>query len=89
MRLKEIELRLAAIKKDVEERGTQLTAEELAKYEKEVKDLQEERAAIIQQQEQRTNLLAAIAAGEIPDGNGNVTAPTVLRSIKPADGSGK
>ena len=88
MRLKEIELRLAAIKKDVEERGTQLTAEELAKYEKEVKDLQEERAAIIQQQEQRTNLLAAIAAGEVPDGNGNITAPTVLRSIKPADGSG-
>ncbi len=88
MRLKEIELRLAAIKKDVEERGTQLTAEELAKYEKEVKDLQEERAAIIQQQEQRTSLLAAIAAGEVPDGNGNITAPTVLRNIKPADGSG-
>lgn len=88
MRLKEIELRLAAIKKDVEERGTQLTAEELAKYEKEVKDLQEERAAIIQQQEQRTSLLAAIAAGEVPDGNGNTTAPTVLRNIKPADGSG-
>ena len=88
MRLKEIELRLAAIKKDVEERGTQLTAEELAKYEKEVKDLQEERAAIIQQQEQRTNLLAAIAAGEVPDGNGNVTVPTVIRSIAPADGSG-
>lgn len=88
MRLKEIELRLAAIKKDVEERGTQLTAEELAKYEKEVKDLQEERAAIIQQQEQRTNLLAAIAAGEVPDGNGNVTVPTVIRRIAPADGSG-
>lgn len=51
MRLKEIELRLAAIKKDVEERDAQLTAEELANYEKEVKDLQEERAAIIQQQE--------------------------------------
>lgn len=88
MRLKEIELRLAAIKKDVEERGTQLTAEELAKYEKEVKDLQEERTAIIQQQEQRTSLLAAIAAGEVPDGNGNITAPTVLRNITPADGSG-
>ena len=88
MRLKEIELRLAAIKKDVEERGAQLTAEELAKYEKEVKDLQKERAAIIQQQEQRTSLLAAIAAGEVTDGNGNTTAPTVLRSIKPADGSG-
>ena len=88
MRLKEIELRLAAIKKDVEERGTQLTAEELAKYEKEVKDLQEERTAIIWQQEQRTSLLAAIAAGEVPDGNGNTTAPTVLRNIKPADGSG-
>lgn len=88
MRLKEIELRLAAIKKDVEERGTQLTAEEMAKYEKEVKDLQEERTAIIQQQEQRTSLLAAIAAGEVPDGNGNITAPTVLRNITPADGSG-
>ena len=88
MRLKEIELRLAAIKKDVEERGAQLTAEELAKYEKEVKDLQEERTAIIQQQEQRTSLLAAIAAGEVTDANGNPTAPTVLRSIKPADGSG-
>jgi HK97 family phage major capsid protein len=88
MRLKEIELRLAAIKKDVEERGAQLTAEELAKYEKEVKDLQEERTANIQQQEQRTSLLAAIAAGEVTDANGNPTAPTVLRSIKPADGSG-
>lgn len=88
MRLKEIELRLAAIKKDAEERGAQLTTEELAKYEKEVKDLQEERAAIIQQQEQRTSLLAAIAAGEVTDANGNSTAPTVLRSIKPADGSG-
>ncbi len=88
MRLKEIELRLAAIKKDVEERGAQLTAEELAKYEKEVKDLQEERTAIIQQQEQHTSLLAAIAAGEVTDANGNPTAPTVLRSIKPADGSG-
>ena len=88
MRLKEIELRLAAIKKDVEERGAQLTAEELAKYEKEVKDLQEERTAIIQQQEQRASLLAAIAAGEVTDANGNPTAPTVLRSIKPADGSG-
>lgn len=88
MRLKEIELRLAAIKKDVEERDAQLTAEELANYEKEVKDLQEERAAIIQQQEQRTSLLAAIAAGEVTDANGNPTAPTVLRNIKPADGSG-
>lgn len=88
MKLKEIELRLAAIKKDVEERDTQLTAEELANYEKEVKDLQEERAAIIQQQEQRTSLLAAIAAGEVTDANGNPTAPTVLRNIKPADGSG-
>lgn len=88
MELKEIELRLAAIKKDVEERDAQLTAEELAKYEKEVKDLQEERAAIIQQQEQRTSLLAAIAAGEVTDANGNPTAPTVLRNIKPADGSG-
>ena len=88
MRLKEIELRLAAIKKDVEERDAQLTAEELANYEKEVKDLQEERAAIIQQQEQRTSLLAAIAAGEVTDVNGNPTAPTVLRNIAPADGSG-
>lgn len=88
MRLKEIELRLATIKKDVEERGAQITAEELAKYEKEVKKLQEERKAIIAQQEQRTSLLTALAAGEVPDGHGGVTAPTVLRNIKPADGSG-
>ena len=88
MRLKEIELRLAAIKNDVEERGAQLTAEELAQYEEEVNNLQEERTAIIQRQEQRTSLLAAIAAGEVTDTNGNPTAPTVLRNIAPADGSG-
>ena len=86
-RLEEIELRLAAIKKDVEERGTQITAEQISAYEKEVKELQEERADIIQQQEQRNSLLAALAAGEVTDTAGNTTAPTVLRSITPADGS--
>lgn len=88
MRLKEIETRLAAIKKDVEERGTQLTADELSAYEKEVKELQEERSAIIAQQEQRKNLLNSIANGEVRDSNGAITQPTVLRNITPADGSG-
>lgn len=87
MRLKEIETRLAAIKKDVEERGTQLTADELSAYEKEVKELREERSAIIAQQEQRKNLLNSIANGEVRDSNGAITQPTVLRNITPADGS--
>ena len=57
MRLKEIELRLAEVKKDVETRGAAITAEQLAAYEREVKELQEERTAIIEQQEKRSNLI--------------------------------
>lgn len=86
--LTEIEERLAAIRKEVEERGVGLTAEQVAQYESEVKDLQEERANLIAQQEQRSKLLAALANGEVPNKNGETTAPTLLRSIAPADGSG-
>lgn len=88
MRLREIEERLAAIRKEVEDRGVGLTAEQVAQYESEVKDLQEERANLIAQQEQRSKLLAALANGEVPNKNGETTAPTLLRSIAPADGSG-
>lgn len=88
MRLTEIEERLAKIRKEVEERGVGLTAEQVAQYESEVKDLQEERANLIAQQEQRSKLLAALANGEVPNKNGETTAPTLLRSIAPADGSG-
>lgn len=87
MRLKEIEERLAAIRKEVEERGAELTAEQVTQFETEVKNLQEERANFIAQQEQRSKLLAALAKGEVSNGNGETTAPTLLRSITPADGS--
>lgn len=87
MRLKEIELRLAEVKKDVETRGAAITAEQLAAYEREVKELQEERAAIIEQQEKRSNLLSSIALDTVTDDQGNHMSPTVLRSIAPADGS--
>ena len=87
MRLKEIELRLAEVKKDVETRGAAITAEQLAAYEREVKELQEERTAIIEQQEKRSNLLSSIALDTITDDQGNHMSPTVLKSIAPADGS--
>ena len=87
MRLKEIELRLAEVKKDVETRGAAITAEQLAAYEREVKELQEERTAIIEQQEKRSNLLSSIALDTVTDDQGNHMSPTVLRSIAPADGS--
>lgn len=88
MRLKEIEERLATIRKEVEERGIELTTEQVSQYETEVQNLQEERANLIAQQEQRSKLLAALANGEVPNGSGESIAPTLLRSIAPADGSG-
>ena len=51
MRLKEIEQRLNAIKVELETRGAELTAEELEARETEVKELQEERKGILDQQE--------------------------------------
>ncbi len=76
-RRKEIEARLAQIKTELETRAAELTAEELAAFEKEVGELQTERAAIDAAIEKRNTLLATIAAGEQVDG----TEPTVLRAF--------
>ena len=76
-RHKEIEARLAQIKTELETRAAELTAEELAALEKEVGELQTERAAIDAAIEKRNTLLATIAAGEQVDG----AEPTVLRAF--------
>lgn len=76
-RRKKIEERLAQIKKELETRAAELTAEELAAFEKEVGELQTERAAIDAAIEKRNTLLATIAAGEQVDG----AEPTVLRAF--------
>lgn len=76
-RRKKIEARLAQIKTELETRAAELTAEELEALEKEVGDLQTERAAIDAAIEKRNTLLATIAAGEQVDG----AEPTVLRAF--------
>lgn len=82
MRLKEIEQRLNAIKVELETRGAELTAEELEARETEVKELQEERKGLLDQQEKRSKLLATLAVGEEPiDISGNQVKTTVLRSF--------
>ena len=73
MRLQEIEARLAAIKKEIEERGAELTAEQLAAFTKEVDDLKAERAGLLAAAEQRSSLLASIAEG--------TSGGTVVRSF--------
>lgn len=62
--IKEIETRIAAIRKDIEDRGDMVTSEELDAYESELKELKEERAAIQQVAEKRSNLLRDIASGK-------------------------
>lgn len=92
MRLKEIETRLAQIKGELTTRAAELKDEEIAALESEVTALQEERAAIIAAAERRTSLLARIATGETvgdDDGDGNGTAPTVLRNFAGAAGEGQ
>lgn len=87
-RRKEIEQRLAAIKADLEARAGALTADEIKAYEKEVKDLQEERTNIDAAAEKRTALLAQIAGGDVAtDGDRNAESVTVLRNFKGADGA--
>lgn len=61
--LKEIEARLAAIKKEIDTRGAELKAEELNALEKETKELTEERAGLIAAAEKRNGILDAIAKG--------------------------
>ena len=63
MRIKEIEARLAAIKKEIEERGDAMKAEEIDALEKETKELTEERAGLIAAAEKRNGMLDNIAKG--------------------------
>lgn len=63
MRIKEIEARLAAIKKEIKERGDAMKAEEIDALEKETKDLTEERAGLIAAAEKRNGILDNIAKG--------------------------
>ena len=87
MRLKEIEQRLGAIRQELEQRAAELTADQLTALEQEVQQLQEERNGLMQQAERRTALLAQLANGVV-DGVDGAAAPTVVRTIAPADGSG-
>jgi len=63
MKIKEIEARLAAIKKEIEERGDAMKAEEIDALEKETKELTEERAGLIAAAEKRNGILDNIAKG--------------------------
>ena len=62
-RLQEIEARLAAIANEIEQRGAELTAEQLTAFETEVNNLKTERAGLMAAAEQRNNLLNSIAEG--------------------------
>lgn len=84
--LQEIEERLAAISTEITTRGAEMTADELTALETEVAGLQEERTQLLaapNTQEQRSRILAAVAAGQPVAGQG---APTVLRSFPAAGG---
>ena len=63
-RLQEIEARLAAIANEIEQRGAELTAEQLTAFETEVNNLKTERAGLMAAAEQRNNLLNSIAEAE-------------------------
>ena len=79
MRLKEIELRLSAIKAEIEKRGAEMTAEEITNLENEVKALNEERASLLAEAEaaeKRNALLEKIAGG--------AEGGRVVRSFAPA-----
>ena len=85
--LQEIEARLAEINNDITTRGAEMTADELTTMETEVTALQEERTKLLaapNTQEQRSRILAAVAAGQAVTGQGT---PTVLRSFPAAGGS--
>ena len=61
--LKEIEARLAEIKKEIDTRGAEMNTEELGKLEKETNDLTEERAGLIAAAEKRNGILENIKKG--------------------------
>ena len=91
MRLKEIETRLAQIKQELTTRAAELKEDEITALETEVTALQEERAALQAAAEKRTALLTRIANGEPvgDEGNGDGTAPRVLRNFNGANGEGE
>lgn len=64
--IQEIEARLAAIRSELETRAAELTAEQIAAYEKEVGELKEQKKALIENAERRNKLLNDIAGGGIP-----------------------
>lgn len=86
--LKEIETRLAEIRKQLNEGSAALTEEAIAELETEVDELQEERKALLETQEKRKKLLERIAnGGIIEDGQpGDGIQPTVLRNFAGAAG---
>lgn len=88
MSLKEIETRLAEIRKELTENAETLTDEQITALETEVNNLQEERTRIVGAQEKRTKLLARIANGEPVSGaeDGAGASPTVLRNFAGAAG---
>ncbi len=64
MNLKEIEARIAEIKKELETRGAELTVEESNKLVDEAEQLNEQRKALVEAAEKRNAALANIAGGE-------------------------
>ena len=81
MRLKEIEKRLKEI--EVELRAANVTAEQLNAFETEINELQEERAALLDAQERRSNLLSQIAnSGVISGPDGQPTPAQVVRTFE-------
>lgn len=75
-RLQEIEARLAEIASDIETRGVDLTGDQLAAYSAEVDSLKEERARILEANENRTALLSSIAEGRAAGASVVQTFPT-------------
>ena len=63
MNLQQIIARLSEIRTDIETRGDQLTAEELAGYESEIQSLTEQRTQLENAAQRRQQLLSSIAAG--------------------------
>ena len=81
-RLQEIEARLAAIANEIEQRGAELTAEQLTAFETEVNNLKTERAGLVAAAEQRNNLLNSIAEGR----SGGAVVRTFPSPSSPAGG---
>lgn len=63
---REIDERLAAISSEIETRGAELSAEEIAAFETEVNNLKEERKTLKETAEKRTALLNSITTGATP-----------------------